>query len=179
MARQPKRANEEIGDDTAAGHVTETVTYLPGNGDPSTVEWCGHTFRANMPKEITGHPDGTDREQLNHSLIERARDNPHFKVGDARPKRTGREMPTTAEGYRAHIAAWLQDPSIQTADQLIQRFARDRELQASCEVGASDWDLIATLFVPKLHDMAKADELTPEQVAHLWVNAGVNQLPWA
>jgi len=178
MAKAAKRTNEEAGEDVIIGPVTETVTYMPGNGDPTSVTWCGHTFQANMPKEITGHADGSAGQQLNHHLIERARDNPHFKVGDARAKRAGRELPTTPEGYRAYIAAWLQDPSLQTTDQLIQRFARDRDLQAACEVGTSDWELISTLFVPKLHDMAKADELTEEQVAKLWVNAGINQLPW-
>jgi uncharacterized protein (DUF736 family) len=177
MARaSAKRANEE--NEESTGPVTESITYLPGDGDPSTVTWCGHTFRANVAKEITGHADGTDREQLNHQLIERARDNPHFKVGDARPKRTGREIPKTAEEYRAYMAAWLQDPSIQHADQLIARFAKDRELQAACEVGSDDFSLLATLFMPKLHEMAKADELTEGQVAQLWINHGINQLPW-
>lgn len=177
MAKPMKpRVTEE--NDEPSGPVTESITYLPGEGDPVTTTWCGHTFRANVPKDITGNPDGTDREQLNYHLIERARDNPSFKVGDARPKRKGGETPKTADEYRAYMAAWLQDISIQHADQLIARFARDRELQAACDVGSSDFAIIATLFMPKLHDMAKADELTEGQVAQLWINHGINQLPW-
>lgn len=177
MARAAAKREVEDNAETS-GPVTENITYLPGEGDPSTVTWCGHTFRANVPKEVTGNADGTDREQLNYQLIERARDNPSFKVGDARPRRRAIEIPKTADEYRAYLAAWLQDTSMQHADQLIARFARDRELQAACEVGTDDFSFIATLFMPKLHDMAKADELTEGQVAQLWVNHGINQLPW-
>lgn len=176
MARAPRQVTEGV--EEPAGPVTETITYLPSNGDPSNTIWCGHTFRANVPKDITGQAEGSESERLNHHLIESARSNPHFKVGDAKPKRANRELPKTAEEYRAYIAAWLQDPSIQHADQLIARFAKDRDLQVACEVGSSDWALIATLFVPKLHEMSKADELTDGQVAQMWVNAGINQLPW-
>ena len=176
MAKATKPMTEENEDST--GMVTESITYLPGEGDPTNTTWCGHAFRANVPKEITGSPLGSEREKLNHHLIERARENPLFKVGDARPRRRTIEIPKTAEEYRAYIAAWLQEPSIQHADQLIARFARDRELQAACEVGSDDFAFISTLFMPKLHDMAKADELTDGQLAQLWINHGINQLPW-
>ncbi|MDI1265596.1 MAG: hypothetical protein PS018_20305 [bacterium] len=176
MAKSAKAtANESPGETTS---VTEFITYLPGQSDPATVTWCGHTFRANLPKEITGRDGGSEREQLNYDLIERARDNPHFKVEGAKPKRSTRDLPQSADEYRAYIAAWLQDPNLQHADRLIARFAQDRELQAACEVGTSDWSMIGALFMPKLHELAKADELTEGQVAQLWVNAGINQLPW-
>jgi hypothetical protein len=176
MARAPKAMTD---DETDVKSVTESVTYLPGNGDPSTVTWCGHTFRANVPKEITGDPNGSQREQLNHHLIERARENKHFSVGSARPKkRDALVMPQAAEEYRAYMVGWLQDPEIQHADQLIARFAKDRDLQIACEVGADDYNYLATLFMPKLHDLAKGDELTEGQVSSLWINHGINQLPW-
>jgi hypothetical protein len=49
-------------------------------------------------------------------------------------------MPKTAEEYRAYMANGCRIPgSIQHADLLIARFARDRDLQAACEVGADDY----------------------------------------
>lgn len=163
------------------GPVTTTLTYLPVDGDPVTNKWCGITFRANVPVELTGHHDGSEREQLNMWMIENAKGSSSYAVGNnSGPSRRSAAFskPTTADQYRAYMIAWLQDSSIQHADQLIARFARDREVQASCEVGSDDYAYLATLFMPKLHDMAKADELTEGQVAQLWVNHGINQLPW-
>lgn len=168
--------SEETGPETGA--VTESITYTPGEGDPSTVTWCGHVFRANVPKDIAGHADGSEREKLNFGLIESAKLNKHFLVGNARPKREVNATPKTADEYRAYFVAWLKDPSMDHADKLIARFARDRDLQLTCEVGADDFAYLSTLFMPRLHELAKADELTEAQVASLWINAGVNQLPW-
>lgn len=172
------RTKPSDGEGLPAAPVTETITYLPGNGDPPTVKWAGHVFHANVPKDITGHPEGSASEQLNHQLIVGARDNKHFKVGNSRPKREANETPKTAEQYRAYMVGWLQDPSIQHTNELIARFARDRELQAACEVGSDDYSFLATLFMPKLHELAKADELSEQQVAAVWVQNGINQLPW-
>lgn len=175
MAKAP-RVSEET--ESAAQSVTETITYIPGEGDPSSVKWCGHVFQANVPKEITGAAEGSDREKLNLQLIERARDNRHFRVGNARVRRDAMTEPKTAEEYRAYMVGWLKDPAIDHAETLIARFVRDRELQEMCEVGADDYAFLSTLFMPRLHELAKADELTEGQVASMWINHGVNQLPW-
>lgn len=158
--------------------VTESITYVPAEGDPSTIKWCGLVFQANVPKDITGHAEGSERDKLNLQLIESARSNKHFRVGNARVTRDAMAMPKTAEEYRAYMIGWLKDPSLDHADRLIARFAKDRDLQIICEVGADDYSYLSTLFMPKLHELAKADELTEGQVAGLWINAGVNQLPW-
>lgn len=165
--------------DAPSDHVTETITYTPGPLDPVTVKWCGHTFQANVGKEITGRADGTEREKLNYHMIERARENKHFAVGNARPKRDPMELPKTPEGYRAYMVAWLKDPDIQTTEQLIARFAKDRDLQITCEVGHDDYAYLGTLFQPRLHELARGDELTEPQVAALWINHGIMQLPWS
>jgi hypothetical protein len=162
----------------AAGAVTETITYIPGDGDPPIVKWAGHTFHANVPKEIVGHPEGTDRDRLNHAIIERARDNPAFKVSGAPRARIKRDTPKTPEQYRAYLADWLKDPAIEHVRDLIGHFAKDKDLQLACEVGASDYDLIATLFMPRLHELTKFDELSAEQVAAIWIDHGYNVLPW-
>lgn len=171
MAKTPQATKE------SDGFVTETITYLAGNGDPASVIWCGHTFHANVPKEITGHPEGTKAEQLNHHLIESARNNKTFSVGGRTRKRDARAIPQSAEEYRGYFVDWLND-DYRSANDLIARFARDRELQTACEVGSDDYAWLGSLFMPKLHELAKADELTEGQVAQLWVNNGINQLPW-
>jgi hypothetical protein len=176
MATAP-RASEQP--KLPAGFVTESVTYVPGDGDPPITKWAGHTFHANVPKEITGHPDGTERDRLNHHIIERARDNPAFKVSGAPRAKARRDLlPKTPEQYRAYVADWLKDGEIEHVHQLIARFAKDRELQAACEVGTSDYELIATLFMPRLHELKKFDELSDEQVAAIWISNGFNVLPW-
>jgi len=175
MARQPRAIEES---ESRVEPVTETITYTPGPQDPVSIKWCGHTFQANVPKEITGNSEGSDRDKLNFHLIERARENKHFRVGSGRSRREEKSLPKTAEEYRAYMIDWIKDPSIEHADQLIARFARDRELQVSCEVGADDYAYLSTLFMPRLHDLAKGDELTEGQVASIWINHGVNQLPW-
>lgn len=169
--------------------VTETITYIPGPSDPSTVKTFGHVFHANVPKEITGHAEGTSSQKLNMQLIETARPkmktdgtewfHPCFRVGNAsRPKRDASTLPTTSNEYRAYAIEWLKDPSIQHADQLIARLAKDRELHLACEVGADDFSYLATLFTPKLYELQKADELTSQQVSTIWINHGFNVLPW-
>jgi hypothetical protein len=59
---------------TAKESRTIETTYIPGEGDPLSVEWHGHTFHANVP------------EQVSHvKLIEAARNNKFFKVGEFYP----------------------------------------------------------------------------------------------
>ena len=50
---------------------TEQVTYTPGPDDPTSVKWHGYTFHANVPKAVA-----------NADLVERARGNKFFKVGE-------------------------------------------------------------------------------------------------
>lgn len=181
MAKAARQSEEAAAaSDNMGGAVTETVTYTPGQQDPSTTTWCGHVFRANVPKEISGRADGTAREQLNLHLIESARNNPHFTVAGApRNKvREARALPETAEGYRAYAVDWIKSDGIEHAHDLIARLAKDRELQLACEVGADDFSYLSTLFMPRLHELAKADELSEAQVSSLWISAGFNQLPW-
>lgn len=158
--------------------VTEIITYVPGPMDPVHTTWCGHKFEANIPKEIKGHAAGTERERLNATLIERARDSKHFRVGNAKPRRDPAKEPTTAEEYRQYFAEWLKLPSFEHAEDLIARFSRDREVQQVCGVGTDDYEFMGRLLTPRLHDLAKRDELTDPQLAAVWLRYGFNQLPW-
>jgi hypothetical protein len=165
--------------------VTEIVTYMPRERtDPVSVTWAGRTFHANDPVEMTGRQDGTDRERLNFHIIERARENRCFVVGNERPKRDAKKRPETAEEYRAHMVDWLNDvgrseSSIRTVDELIGRFAKDIPLQEACGVGTDDFAFLGSLFMPKLYALQKAEEMTDNQVAKVWIGHGVNMLPWA
>lgn len=176
MARVAAKLSDETSVTSEA--VTETITYVPGPMDPPLVKWGGHTFHANIPKEITGHAEGSAREKLNLNMIESARGNKYYRVGNARATRDVAALPNTSNEYRAYMVDWLKDPSLDHAEKLIARFVRDRDLQLSCEVGADDYAYLATLFMPRLHELSHADELNEGQVASLWVNHGVNQLPW-
>ena len=71
---------------------TEQVTYTPGPDDPTSVKWHGYTFHANVPKAVA-----------NADLVERARGNKFFKVGeftesDVVTTREEPPAPKTAEG---------------------------------------------------------------------------------
>jgi hypothetical protein len=166
------KAVKQIGEAEELGPsqmVTDTITYLPGPMDPPVTKWRGHTVQANVPKEFTAPAEH----------FEHARGNKFFRVGNEAVKRDSMTLPATAEQYRAYIVNWLKDPAIQHADQLIARFAKDRDLRTACEVGSDDYAWIATLFMPKLHELSRADELTEPQVATLWISHGINELPWS
>lgn len=163
--------------------VTDTITYVPGDGDPVSVKWGGHIFHANVPKEITGHPDGTQAQQLNHELLTAARSNPHFRRGSEKGERKAAREPRTPAEYRAHFVNWLRDAKADgdegtNVDGLIARFCCDKPLQEACGCGSDDFMFMGELFMPKLHEFAKADGLNDQQVSAAWVNHGVNQLPW-
>lgn len=164
--------------------VVETLTYVPGEGDPASTKWGGHTFHANTPKEIRGHTEGTRAEQINAQIIELARNNPFFRVGNERaPRREVPKEPTTPAEYKAYFVGWLKtfhpmDAEGALADGLVGRFARDRKLHESCEIGADDFAFISDLFMPRLHEFAKADGLDAKGVAAVWLRHGYNQLPW-
>jgi hypothetical protein len=158
--------------------VTEMITYSPGPMDPVHVTWCGHKFEANIGKEIKGHAAGTAREQLNAGLIEAARNNKLFRVGNAKAKRDPAKDPATAEEYRQYFVEWLKLPGFDHAEDLIARFSKDRDLQTLCGVGTDDYEFMGTLFMPKLHELAKRDELNDNQLGAVWLRYGYNQLPW-
>lgn len=166
-------------DEPVAEPVTETITYVPGDGDPVTTKWAGQTFHANVPKEIVGLADGTPQQKLNLMIIERAREasQKNFRCASVKAERLTPALPRTAAEYRAYMIGWLGQ-KYESADALIARFAQDKALQVACEVGTDDYAYLGGLFMPKLHELSKAQELTQGQVAHLWVQHGFNTLPW-
>ncbi len=179
MARASAAKTMEDQPELEVAPVVEMVTYVPATiGDPVQVTWCGHVFHANTPKEIRGHANGSARDKLNAELIERARENKCFVVGNGKPKRDPVKAPQTPEEYRVYFVEWLKDSEIQHAEQLIARFAKDRELQHLCGIGTDDYDMMRDLFMSKLHQLSKADELSQGQVSDMWIRHGYNLLPW-
>ena len=182
MARASTKA--ERTEDILPEPVVETVTYVPRNPtDPAKVEWAGFVFHANVPKELRGDANGSERDRLNLHIIERARENDHFQVGDQKPRRNRPAEPKTPEEYRAHIAEWIKDAGqpesdIQSVNDMITKFAREAPLQRACGVGTDDWSMIGELFMPKLHTLQKMEEMSDGHLSSIWVNHGIMQLPW-
>ncbi|XUM21063.1 hypothetical protein ACRAVF_27255 [Bradyrhizobium oligotrophicum S58] len=179
MAKDPKTI--PTGDDQLTldpGAVTAELTYHPGDGDPPSVKWGPHTFHANIAKAITGRDGGTERETLNHHIIQRARDNPHFSVDGQRSKRGKIGTPKDADEYKRYFVGWLKNETFDCVDDLLDRFVRDRNLQISAELAPEDFAWMRDLFNPRLHDLAKADGITEPQIAAAWAARGVNVLPW-
>lgn len=161
------------GKDESKLPLGEQVTYLPTAGDPPSIKWHGIVFHANVPKPVN-KPE----------LIAAARENRFFKVGPFDPatdstaalENADAAAPKTAEEYRAHFVAWLR--KTETIHDLIKNWTADTALRQSCEVGSDDYSYIASLFLPKQHELARIAGLQPQQLATLWAEKGVFELPF-
>ncbi len=127
------------------------VTYVPQEGDPSTVTWNGHKFTANVPREVS-----------NAEMLKLAATNPWFDVeGSPAPtaideaKRRGRPpKPKTAEEYRAWAVSWIGKS--ETSADLQSRWDGEADLRTACGVGGDDLDYIATIMQPRLAELQKS-----------------------
>jgi hypothetical protein len=142
----------------AAEAYTEQVTYLPGEGDNPSIKWGGITLHANVPKELEAHAEGTPQQRLMHGLIERARTNKFFHVGefDAKNAVATQEQfaqPKTPEQYRAHVVRWL--PNVMSEGELDHKWMSEEPLRQACGVGADDLDWLSTFIAPKRHELHK------------------------
>ncbi len=179
--------------------VSEQVTYVPGDGDPTATTWGGIKFIANVPVMVTGHSGNptkgecTPLQRSRHDLIEAAKSNKFFRVGGGKPAvQNDNGVPAREEDrplwYRAHVVAWLKtigrdpdQPGAMTAgctEALIKHYADDRQLREMCGVGTDDYAYLGSLIDPKLAECQRADELNADQVRELWVKHGVMELPW-
>jgi hypothetical protein len=161
--RPPKTAEPEA---PVGAAVSETITYVPGEGDPATVKWGNIVFEANKPQTINGHTgdplkkECTKQERLNADIIERARKNKFFRVGTFDMRRDGvkveiPEGPQNAAQYRAHAAAWL--PTVTSVDELDKKWISEERLRRECEVGGDDIDYLMSLFTPVRSVMEKRE----------------------
>ena len=143
----------------------ELVTYIPRAGDPETTKWRGVEFPANVPVRVT-----------DESHIAAARSNSYFRVGNEINKDTPNGPPTDGMGYRGHVVGWIG--AVTTIDQLVSRWAADRDLRAKCDVGLDDIQYLGTLIEPKIRVMRQAEGLSQAQIAEIWMKHGVLDLPW-
>lgn len=188
MAKSPRApAGAETETQAQNGEQTQppetvAITYLAGEHDPVSIKWRRRTFHANVPVPISD-PD----------LIEAARGNKHFKVGefdadkDRAPAPDFTGTPKTADEYRAHVVGWVKklqvanrdgNPNVAGIDDMITRWQSEQELRALCDVGSDDYAWIGTLFLPKMHELAKVAGLNDQQLADKWREKGVLQLPF-
>lgn len=147
------------------GFDGEDVTYIPGREDPPIAKWRGYEFMANVPLKI-----------MDRDLIESARGNRFFRVGDQAPSGALNEPPKTSMQYRAHVLAWIN--AISTIDEMAKRWSADARLRTECEVGDDDIAWLGTLVEPRLHKMRMEAGLKEVDVAKIFVKHGVTQLPW-
>lgn len=163
MADDPKKSEPKK--EEPKKEPGELVTYRPGEGDPTKTKWRGVEFKANVPVRVF------DAEH-----IESARGNKHFSVGDRDSDDEPLGPPTSAMEYRGHVVDWLKN--VETVDALAAKWAADRQLRVTCEVGQDDVSYLGTLVEPKLHALRKAEGLSENDVAGIWVKRGILDIPW-
>ena len=143
----------------AAELYTEQVTYLPGEGDPASVKWGGITFHANRPKEIEAHAEGSPSQRGMHQLIENARKNKFFHVGEfdaanAVEARESASLPKTSDQYRAHVIGWLSKMS--SEGELDAKWISEESMRGACGVGSDDLEWLGEKIAPKRFELRKA-----------------------
>jgi len=149
MAR-PQTAPSKASDETPELIASEQITYLPAEGDPNSVKWLGHTFHANVPKTVT-----------NATLIEKAKGNKFFKVGDFDPAKDAVKVeetpePKTPEQYRAHAVAWIK--RAKSVDELDLKWQSEETLRMSSGAGSDDVEYLMSLLGPKRAELRKAEQ---------------------
>jgi hypothetical protein len=156
MALRPQEAPKSSANQASSSEpsllASEQVTYLPGPGDPVQVKWGKHVFSANVPRPVT-----------DPRLIEKAKSNKFFKVGQFDPQRDGVKteavvLPKTAEQYRAWCIAWAK--TMERVTDFDRRWQEEEGLRIACEVGTEDLDLINSVIGPMRAELVKRDRPT-------------------
>ncbi len=142
----------------------ENITFCPELGGASETIWREIHFRANVPVFVK------DKD-----LIDAARGNRFFQVGNEK-KALSNETPKTHDQYRAHVIRWLGETK--NTEDLIKRWAADRELRTSCEAGSDDYRYLSQFLETKLRDHARFDGLDDQKVASLFLKHGIVEIPW-
>jgi hypothetical protein len=161
--RPPKSAEPEV---QLGAAVSETITYVPGEGDPATVKWGGIVFEANKPQTINGHTgdplkkECTRQERLNADVIERARKNKFFRIGAFDPRKDSvkvepTEGPQNSAQYRQHAVTWFAN--VKSVEELDSKWIGEEPLRKECEVGGDDIDYLMSVFTPKRAELRKRE----------------------
>jgi hypothetical protein len=151
--RQPSAKSDETDQPKLPETVSEQITYLPGPEDANSTTWMRHVFHAHQPKTVT-----------NPELIEKARNNPWFKVGhfdvqtDARTKIEPTPFPKTAGQYKVYALDWSKKS--ESVDALDMRWAEEEKLRRECDVDEEDIDYLRSVIGPLRSELAKKDRPT-------------------
>jgi hypothetical protein len=129
------------------------------------VERCGVEFKANVPTLVK------DKDH-----IASARGSRFFHVGNDVAEESPNKAPQDAMDYRGHVLGWAK--GVTTVEELVTRWARDRDLRMRCEVAHDDIQYLGTLIEPRLQKMRMAEGLSETQVAELWIKHGELVIPW-
>jgi len=163
-ARQRSEAKREV----MAPHMPEggeLITYRPAEGGPAATTWRGIRFPANVPIPVT-----------DKSMIDAARNNRYFQVGDAPPFRGPDLVFDNPAAYRTHVHNWLKD--LRSCEDFVKHWADDGKLRGVCGVGEEDYRIMAPYLDAKLEYLAKYDGLDASGVSDLCMRYGVTELAW-
>lgn len=151
--------------------VQEQVTYVPGKEDQPTAMWGGHKFTANVPVTIKGHSGDPKKgeckphERANYDLIEKARKNKFFRVGEFDPQKDSVPLrepqghaPETPDQYRAHAIDWAKQIVAgqgATIGQFNAKWEDEEGLRIKCGVGTDDLELLNSVIGPLRAELQK------------------------
>jgi hypothetical protein len=149
----------------------DEITYFPSEGDPPRTTWNGLTFLAHIPTKVskthtilvpmpqtTQMPDGT--LQTRHiekrvSMVEIARNNPHFMVNGERaamPEKAKLRVPESPDEYRGYAMRWIAGST--DASSMDVRWTAEQALRDRCGVNDGDIAYLRPFFEAKVSMMA-------------------------
>ena len=123
------------------------ITYVPRlDGDPFNTSVEGIRFEANKPRLVS-----------NPAVIEMAKTNPWFKVGDRAPA----PLPTYGKPqndieYRRYAIEWMQ--KAKSSDEVRRRWDAEEDLRSTCDIGTEDLDFLAPYYQSRVEQLVKAEK---------------------
>ena len=149
------------------------LTYIPPENESSAIGWGGRRWKANVPQEVSEddgytimesvrekNPDGTmvliSRERK-VSLIEMARGNPMFQVGDEikqTRRRLSHEDVETAAQYREYAEQWFKDET--DAKSFKERWEDEEGMRERAGVSDDDVSFLRPHLKNRLHELEQA-----------------------
>ena len=150
------------------------IIYTPGEGDPATTTAYGRRWRANVPIEMSENDGYTVMESVRSqamdgtsvlttrerkiSILELARGNPSFQVGDEPQQTVARRLEPDdvedAANYRKYAMQWFPDETSVAGFQ--QRWEDEEGMRERCGVTDEDVKFLTTSIKIRLHELERA-----------------------
>lgn len=162
-------------DDKPTKKTTAELIYHPEEGDPAKTMWGGIRFLANVPTPValthcitvpirkeTVLPDGTMQSknvETRVSLVELARNNPHFSVDGERAQRktASARQPTDPDTYRGYAVGWISTST--SAREMDARWEAEASLRDKCGLEQRDIAWLMPFFEANRERAAEADNM--------------------